>query len=96
MTLVQQESIGWTHFVDAQQDAVRQSRHMGQCLTHLRENAKALPIPRAPRERVALDISGKANPRRQHDIRVVTGRVEPARAAVREQREVYHHSSPLI
>ena len=47
-------------------------------------------------ERIAVHVPRQADPRRQHDVGVRAGRIQPTHAAVRQQREVERHSSTLI
>src|SRR5450756_243403 len=94
MTLVQQQSVLRRQLVDADEDAVFDRPQAGERLPHLRKNPQPLAIAGPRRERVTLQVSRQADPRGDDDVGVLARRIEPARTAVRKQREIEHHSIP--
>ena len=96
VAFVQQRPGGRRQLVEPVHDRVGHRGNRRHRLAHLRQHAQPLPVARAPGERVALDVSREANPRRQHDVRVLPRRVQPTDAAVRKQREIDRHSITRI
>ena len=84
--LVQQRSICRRQLIEPVKDGLAKLLHRREGLTHLRQHAQSLSVAGPGRKSVALDVPRKADPRRQHDVRVLARGVEPADASVRKQR----------
>src|ERR1700694_1316551 len=94
MPLVQEKSVLRRKLIHSKQDAVLYGLKSCKRFPHLGENPQPLTIARSRRKSIAFEVSRQANPRRDHDVRVLAGCVEPARAAVGKQSKVEHYSIP--
>jgi hypothetical protein len=61
---------------------------------HLLEDAEPLLIADSRREGVALEVAGQADARREHDVGVRAGAVEPGEAEAAGRREIGHQRAP--
>ena len=60
--------------------------HLAEGLLNLRQDPQPLAIASTAGKCISLEVSREANARRDHDVGVFSGRVEPAYAAVWKQR----------
>src|SRR6202165_1392554 len=94
MALVKEETIFRRKLIHPDENPVFDRAQAAECLANLRKNSQALAIPGPRRERVTLEISRQADSRGDDYVRVLARCIEPARAAVREEREIEHYSIP--
>src|SRR5256714_412799 len=93
--LMEQQPILGGKLVDAQQHAIVDRAQAAERLPYLRQDSQPLAVSRAGRERVALQIPGEANTRRDDNVAGLAGGIQPAGAAVGQKREIQHYSIPL-
>ncbi len=96
MTLVQQPAVFPLQLIYAHQLHVAHCRRLVYRLTHRGQNTQSLAIPRPPGERISRNVSCQPDSGRNHDIRVLTRRIEPAYPAIGKQRQIDRHSSTRI
>ena len=68
MALVEQKPVFRRHLIDAQHQSVFESANGTHRLLNLGQNPQTLPIASPARKRIALEISGKPDSRRDHDV----------------------------